>query len=275
MFNGSFVCDRGGIPKVITIAPPIQIFDPIFQQFMDGTTDPEIKPDDDIVDHVLRLMSRSSQLFASEDAVLSQLRLLFTDLLKHPVSQAISGTSRNPNGIVFGRGEKHEIPMLLFEYKRSMGEGGCDPSVQAAYSLLDFLQKDDVRTFHTFYNLTPLFLILYSAHRPSQHSLSVFHSWCCRHSSVHTRCNPHRQVHRSTSHGPLPRGGHHVRRYAGTSHREGLHIAPPRAREVGPPLQGHYGFVGRPSDSDPSDSDYARGSLPRSPSMFFPLPYKV
>ena len=149
------MCDGYGKPKVTTIAPPIQIFDPIFQQFLDGTNDPEIKPDEDIVDHVLRLISCSSQLHDFEDPVLPQLRSLFTHLFERYVY---------PEGIVFGRGKEYEIPLLLFKY---ISEGVCDPPFQAAYSLQDFLYRGDVCTFTQFYSL---FLILSSGQRLFHHA---------------------------------------------------------------------------------------------------------
>ena len=62
--------------------------------------------------------------------------------------QKISSGSCNPDGVVsFLRGG-FDIPLLLLEYKRSIGEGGYDPSVQAAYSLQRFLYQPKVCAFH-------------------------------------------------------------------------------------------------------------------------------
>jgi len=123
---------------------------PRFPEFLDRVNDPEFKPDEVVVAHVLRLMTHSSQIHPYEDGALVQLRLILTDLLEGYMSQAISEKKCTPDGVVLKRAQMCEIPLILFEYKRSIGEGGCDPSVQAACSLRRFLYKTEVRAFHVF-----------------------------------------------------------------------------------------------------------------------------
>ena len=127
--------DATGQPKVITIAPPIQIFHPVFQEFLDRINDPKFEPDEEVAAQVVHLMSHSSHIYHLEAATLSGLRKILTDLLGGYVAQAISSNSRNPDGVISRNEDSRNIPLILLEYKRAVGEGGCDPSIQAAFSL--------------------------------------------------------------------------------------------------------------------------------------------
>ncbi|KAF9643344.1 hypothetical protein BDM02DRAFT_3104572 [Thelephora ganbajun] len=60
------------------------------------------------------------------------------------MGQAVSRKSRVPDGIIFKQTASCNIPLVLLEYKRAIGEGGCDPFLQAAYSLREFLFKDEL-----------------------------------------------------------------------------------------------------------------------------------
>ena len=55
-----------------------------------------------------------------------------------------------PDGVMTVEHEGLAIPLILLEYKRSIGEGGCDPSVQAAYSLQRFLYQVPFACFASF-----------------------------------------------------------------------------------------------------------------------------
>ena len=139
--------DTTGQPKVVTIAPPIQIFHPVFQEFLDRINDPKFEPDEEVAAQVVHLMSHSSHIYHLEAAALPELRKILTDLLGGYMAQAISGGSRNPDGTIFRNEERRNIPLFLLEYKRAIGEGGCDPSIQAAFSLREFIIKPEVRAF--------------------------------------------------------------------------------------------------------------------------------
>jgi hypothetical protein len=155
MYDGSFVCNVTGNPKLVTIAPPIQIFHPVFQEFLDDINNPKFKPEEDVVAKVSHMMTLSSRIYSSEDAALSEIRRSLNELLGGRMEQVISRKSRNSDGVIFKHGENSDIPLILHEYKRAIGEGGCDPSVQAARSLREFLIKDEVCAFRTF-SVTPL-----------------------------------------------------------------------------------------------------------------------
>ena len=123
--DGSFVCNITGQPKVITVAPPIHIFHPGFQEFLDRSDDPEFEPDREVITQVSRLTLHSSRIYPSEDTALSELRKLITDLLGGYATRATSPESRDSDGIIIF---KHEgscnLPLVLLEYKRVTDEGG-------------------------------------------------------------------------------------------------------------------------------------------------------
>ena len=150
IYNGFFVSDEYGGPKVITIAPPVQIFHPVFQQFLDRIDDPTFAPDEEVVARVSRLMPYSSRLHPSGDDAPVKLRGHLAVLLQGHMMQGMLFDPRSPGGVVARHEVNRTIPLITFEYRRSICEGGCGPTVQAAYYLKDILSKNEVRAFRTF-----------------------------------------------------------------------------------------------------------------------------
>jgi hypothetical protein len=141
-----------GIPKVVTIAPPIQIFHPFFQQFLDATNDrAKLQLDEEGVAEVSHTMMLSSRIYSSEDAEPWEIRRSLDELLGGQMDRVIPNTSHNA---MFKRQGNRNIPLILREYRRGVGKGGCDPSVQAARSLREFLIKSEACAFCAF-SVTP------------------------------------------------------------------------------------------------------------------------
>ena len=151
IYNGFYVSKQYPYPEVITIAPPVQIFHPIFQEFLDRIDNPTFKPDKEIISAVSELMLYTSEIDSSEDKALENLRPRLSQLLDIEVTQQALTGNRAPDGVAYKRLGVHITPLLCLEYKRALGEGGCDPSTQAAYSVREFLVKDDVCGFRVFF----------------------------------------------------------------------------------------------------------------------------
>ena len=98
-------------------------------------------------------MLSTTEIHSSEKNALETLRPLLGRLLGAYVGQVISDGTRTPDGAVYKMLDTCIAPLLCFEYKCALGEGGCDPSTQAAYSLREFLVKDDVCGFLVFLHL--------------------------------------------------------------------------------------------------------------------------
>lgn len=151
MYDG-FYAEKSGHPTVITIAPPIQLFHPVFQEFLDRIDDPGFEPDEASLSFASALLPTASEIRSSEEAALSKLRPLLSKLLDRVVGTVAAG-KRIPDGMTLKTIAGHWTPLITLEYKRAFGEGGCDPSTQAAFSVRNFLSSTEVRHFHAFSHL--------------------------------------------------------------------------------------------------------------------------
>ena len=146
-----FYADRRGQPPLITIAPPIQIFHPVFQEFSDRIDSPTFEPDEAALSIVSELMPLVSKIPPSEEHALEKLRPLLGCLLGRYVGSVSSTGKRTPDGMVLKVADNYVVPLLTVEYKRAFGEGGCDPSTQASFSVREFLASAQVCGFYVFY----------------------------------------------------------------------------------------------------------------------------
>lgn len=143
IFDGSYVTDGDKI-KVLTIAPPIQIYHPIFQEFRDVVkSDSPLDPT--IVDGVSKMVSDMGKIRIEKEGAAS-LREHLAKILGTRVEQVVT-ESRYADGLVSMEGRLNTIPMIVVEYKRSLGDGSCDPLVQASYSTLNYWTDSKVRYF--------------------------------------------------------------------------------------------------------------------------------
>jgi hypothetical protein len=133
------------------MALPIQLFHPVFQQFIDRINDPEFKSDIETIASVSKLMSTTMELFSSESDALSALRPILSGLLGPDLVQMPSKASHAQDALIHKRIDGMDVPLVCFEYKLALGQGNCDPSVQAAHSVREFLVKDQVCGFRLFY----------------------------------------------------------------------------------------------------------------------------
>ena len=125
----------GGIS---TIAPPIEIFHPIFKDFIRFIDDPKVQPTPEDLDNVRTLMSLVSQIFLSEEyakGINVQLRQVLSKILNGAVYQELNSDGTSADGVMtLTLGTAH-IMTLVLEWKREIGEGGCDSSTQAGLSM--------------------------------------------------------------------------------------------------------------------------------------------
>ena len=90
-------------------------------------------------------MAITMEIRTTESAAFSELRPLLTNLLGKDVGQLPSKGTRTPDGLVFKKIGNSIVPLLCIEYKRIFGEGGCDPCIQASYSVREYLVLKQVR----------------------------------------------------------------------------------------------------------------------------------
>ena len=164
---------------------------------MERIDNPSFDADRKTIATVSRLMTTAVEIHASEDAAFSKLRPLLSELLGAEVGVLQSKGSRAPDGLVHKRIGECYIPLLCVEYKRSVGEGGCDPSVQAAYSVREFLVLDQVRVF--WFLCATIDAVPVQAH-PREVLLPLVPPLWQRCLPVHTWRHFPLQVHRSAAH---------------------------------------------------------------------------
>ena len=145
--DGSF---KPGQPAEKNMALPIQIYHPVFEQFLDRINDPKFEPDNKTITSVSKFMSASMELYRSESDAFIKLRPLLSSLVgKDTVQVPIIG-SRTPDGLAYKRIDDVYVPLVCVEYKLASGEGNCDPCVQAAYSVREYLVVENVCGFRLF-----------------------------------------------------------------------------------------------------------------------------
>ena len=119
----------------------------MFQEFLDRINDPAFEPDEEMISIVSELMPMTTEIHTLEDNALTKLRPLLTGLLGGYLGKVISTGSRTPDGMISKQLGDCIAPLVCTEYKRAFGEGGCDPSTQASYSIRGFLVLAEVCGF--------------------------------------------------------------------------------------------------------------------------------
>ena len=149
--DGFYACKQPPHPTVVTIAPPVQIFHPVFQEFLDRVDSPTFQPDEEVLSIVSKLMPTVTEIHPSEYNAFANLRPLFTKLLGGYVGPVISTGTRILDSVRFKQLGEYLVPLVCIEYERAFGEGGCDPLDQASYSIREFLVSPEVRGFCVYF----------------------------------------------------------------------------------------------------------------------------
>ncbi|KAF8654708.1 hypothetical protein AX16_003459 [Volvariella volvacea WC 439] len=102
-----------------TIAPPIELFHPIFSQFTALNSQSIVVPDD-IVRGTASLLRYASAIRP--------------EILGIQVLQLVNDDKSIPDGVHLLTVGSESYPLLVLEVKRELGEGGSDPAVQVSFS---------------------------------------------------------------------------------------------------------------------------------------------
>ncbi|KAJ6567373.1 hypothetical protein DFH09DRAFT_1156775 [Mycena vulgaris] len=125
-----------------TIAPPIQLYNPAFAHFVDDATNPALEIPDRVVLATADLMRKASAIYDDENTRRIKIRPALKNALSYGSIQLISDNRTTPDGVVVWTmsgtdGSLNEaVPLLIDEEHRELGEGGCDISTQASFSML-------------------------------------------------------------------------------------------------------------------------------------------
>ena len=118
-----------------TIAPPIQIFHPIFNDFTEFVKHPCAQPTVEDLDNVYQLMKTLSNIHWKEDTYREKVREGISRILGTPILEVSNPDNTRPDSIIMGELDDISFPCAFFELKREAGEGGCDPTSQASLSM--------------------------------------------------------------------------------------------------------------------------------------------
>jgi len=121
-----------------TAAPPIQIFHPIFDEFIHFVNDPDTQPtfqDLKDVEELMYFMSQVGRKEGGPDGYNDGVRRCLRRILNAEVHQGPNSDGTSADGVITLQiGDAH-ITSLIIELKRELSEGGCDPSTQAGLSM--------------------------------------------------------------------------------------------------------------------------------------------
>lgn len=149
-YPGPYVADQ----CVDTRAPPIQLYNAVFSQLLDGIANKDLKVPIEVIQATARLMKLASAIYQNE----AQRRATIQEELTTAISVAIDVVSNSvrtlPNGtitteIFVGNGFK-PAAICIKEHKNEIGGEGSDPSIQAGLSYGQFWAQNDVHAFKYF-----------------------------------------------------------------------------------------------------------------------------
>ncbi|KAJ7452021.1 hypothetical protein FB451DRAFT_1374222 [Mycena latifolia] len=127
-----------------TMAPPIHLYNPAFAHFIDDAANPALEVPDKVVLATADLMCKASAIYDDENIRRSKIRPARKNAISYGITQLISDDRTTPDGVVMWTmsgtdGSLNEaVALLIEEEKRKLGEGGCDASIQASFSMLRY-----------------------------------------------------------------------------------------------------------------------------------------
>jgi len=143
IFDGSFAPGNDGSLVITTIAQPIEIFYSPFRDLAADLKNPKFPPTERALAAAASLMSKIG-IIATEQEYVEAIRDELKKLINEYIGEVKTSTGRSGDGlagIVIGRAL---VPLVMIDLKRTLGEGGCDPIAQAAYSLLNRWHESEV-----------------------------------------------------------------------------------------------------------------------------------
>jgi hypothetical protein len=120
---------------ISTIAPPIEIFHPIFNDSISFVSDPDVQPTREDLDNVRTLMSLASGIYLSEEYRKKIKAQLSKALLKFLVNANADDDETEADDILKMTINTAQSMILALEWRQELGEGGCDSSTQAGLNM--------------------------------------------------------------------------------------------------------------------------------------------
>ena len=136
------------------MAPPIQLFNPAFAFFSSKASDLNYDVPDKFVLHVRDLVVQFALIHPNEDARQRSLKFFLQRVVGRPFVVASDPDRTDPDFGVLGLCGGLTVYLVIGEEMNEFGDGGSDPSTQAAFSFLRLFSQKEVMTAipHPFYS---------------------------------------------------------------------------------------------------------------------------
>ncbi|PBK61258.1 hypothetical protein ARMSODRAFT_997450 [Armillaria solidipes] len=122
-----------------TIAPPIELFHPVFAQFRAKLADTEMVVPEDIVRDTASLMRSSSAIHVSEQPRTQESQTLLSKILKQSFLHAADLCHPSADITLCRNATVNETAaVVIVEEMSELGAGGSEPSVQGSFSYIKF-----------------------------------------------------------------------------------------------------------------------------------------
>jgi len=136
-------------PKFFTVAPPVQIYHPIFDQFTQRLSDPSVQPTNNDIKQAQDLMHSLSYIGTNEPSRNAMIRHKLREILDVDVRQEPNDDGTSSDGIHMFVVNGFRIPLSHMEFKKELGDGASDPSTQVGLSMKRaWIQKAVSLTFY-------------------------------------------------------------------------------------------------------------------------------
>ena len=142
-----------------TRAPPIQLYNPVFGQFLDDIKNEKLEAPIEIIRATASFMHRASAIYEKEVDGASNIDELLNEVIYHSFGKVTSIDKTSPDGIIRTKvlvdGQTKFAALCIREDKNEIGAGGSDPSIQVGLSYGRFWAQDAVCAFTSFFNDVP------------------------------------------------------------------------------------------------------------------------
>lgn len=135
-------------------ALPVELFHPVFAQFVTGMADEQLQVPEDVVKDTAKLMLHLSQIAVKEKQREDTCDDL-SDILDCDITQTVDRNRTCSDHIIIYNRPSHpkdQIALAIIEEKAELGSGGSDPSVQGSFSY-EAHWRDTAREVHYFCHL--------------------------------------------------------------------------------------------------------------------------
>ncbi|KAG9310575.1 hypothetical protein JVU11DRAFT_9130 [Chiua virens] len=136
-------CRSSAASPTNTVAPPIQLFHPAFAYFSSKAFDPGYNVPDTVLHDVRDLMAGFTLIHPNEEARQRRLRNLLSKVFNRPLDFASNSDKTSPDFVVKSSCGALSTFLIIGEEKNEFGDGGSDPSAQAAFSFMRTVSQDE------------------------------------------------------------------------------------------------------------------------------------